>query len=326
MYAQLLDYLHKFQIMAADPNQADLERMVEHHLQSLLTLITGWLNLSPAFAPIIEWALRVLGVLLVLLLIILLARRSRLRKMVDWFDDRIGFIQLSPMERNILAFMAWFIIWLPGVLLILYILKLHVLLATVGISAGAIATITALSNRELMGNIFAGLNLQARGHVAPGDAIKVMGLTGTLQSVGLSSCIIEDFDGAIHYIPNAKFLNEVLTNFSQAEVRREEISFWVDNDEVDMDEVEALIKQIIQEAPGQKIGKEGFFRYGDYTERGQELKLYIFFDTKQNWRDNSSAVRRMLIDKIAASNIKVGIPQQLVLFLQDSENKPTPNS
>ncbi len=286
-----------------------------YQIESMLSVTVKWLNLPPGYTPFVEWGLRIGGALLIFFLFLVLARRSQLERIVGWVDEKIGVIQLTISDRNFIAFTAWVLLWIPGLVLILFMLKLTALLATVGLSAGVLTAILATSNRSLSSNISAGFALQARRHINRGDFIKVMKLSGTLDEIGLTSCVLEDVDGVRHFIPNSKLLNEVLTNYSLATFRRVEISFWFDQDEVELDEVEDVLYAVMAEAPGKKSGKEAFFRYGACTEKGQEVKLYLYFET-ENWGEDSSIARRLLLEKIEASEIRMGIPQQLTLFVE----------
>ncbi|TNE44514.1 MAG: mechanosensitive ion channel family protein [Deltaproteobacteria bacterium] len=281
---------------------------------SLLLTIVKWLNLPPSASPLVEWCLRLTMVVFVLLFVSVLARRAQLERIVGWVDDKVGAIELTPSDRNFVSFAAWAGMWLIGLIMILYILKLHTLLTTVGLSAGVVTALVAASNRDLLGNVSAGFALQARRHITQGHSIKVMGLEGTLKEIGLTSCTLEGWDGVCHYIPNAKLLNEVLTNYSLSAFRRATITFWFDQDEVDLDEVESVLNGVIAEAPGQSSAKTSFFTYGECTEKGQQINLYVYFDPT-GWSANASATRRLLLEKIDASEIRMGIPQQLVLFV-----------
>lgn len=286
---------------------------------SLLLTVMKWLNLPANASPVVEWCLRLGAVFLVFLVVLVLARRSQLERIVGWVDDKIGVIELTPSDRNFISFVAWAGIWLVGLIVILYLLKLHTLLATVGLSAGVITALVAASNRDLLGNVSAGFALQARRHIMQGHAIKVMKLEGTLKEIGLTSCTLEGWDGVCHYIPNAKLLNEVLTNYSLAEYRRVTISFWFDQDEVELGEVENVLNAVIADAPGQSDLKTSMFIYGDCTEKGQQIHLYMYLDPN-GWFTNGSAARRLLLEKLADSEVRMGIPQQLVLFVDDEES------
>jgi small-conductance mechanosensitive channel len=303
-------------LLATTTKKAAAPPILDQQVQSVLLYLMKWMNVPKQYAPIAEWGLRFGLAFFIFLLFSVLARRSRIRAIVDWIDNKVGAIELTPADRSFFAFLAWAVMWLPGLILILYSLRLVGLLATVGISAGAVAAIAAAANRELIGNVFAGVTLQARRYVAPGDAIKIKDMSGTIRNIGLTSSSLEDYEGVVHFIPNSKLINETLTNYSLAEFRRARIDLWFDPEEVELSEVETVLGEVIAEAPGQKEGKEGFFLYGALNEKGQEVNLYLYF-VPSEWSQNASKSRRLLLDKIDDSAIQIGVPQILVLQVED---------
>lgn len=301
----------KAAVKAASPDPG-----LSKHIDSLLSAFMKWMNLPPNYTPFVEWGVRVSCAVFIFFLFMVLARRAQLERIVGWVDDKIGAIQLTPSDRNFIAFVAWLVLWLPGLLLILFMLKLTALLATVGLSAGVLTAIVAASNRTLLSNVSAGLVLQARRHINRNDFIKVMNLSGTLTEIGLTSCILEDADGVRHFIPNSKLLDEVLTNYSVAEFRRQEVVLWLEREGLNFEEVDRVMNEMIAGAEGLKLGKEGFYRYGACSEKGLEVKLYLYFD-KSNWGENASKARQMLVEKVFASGLRFGVPQQAFLVANE---------
>lgn len=291
-------------------------QLLERQVDTVLLQLMQWLNIPKQFATLADWGLRGILALVVFIIFSFLARRSRIRAIVAWIDEKVGVIELKAADRSFFSSLVWACLWLPGLILILYVLRLNALLATVGISAGAIAAIAAAANRELLGNVFAGFALQARRQVAQGDIVKIMNISGTMQSIGLTSSSIVDFDGVVHFIPNGKLLNEVLTNYSLSTFRRVEYTFFFDIEEVEIEEVEEVLGEWMKEAVGQKEDKPADFVYGALNEKGQEVKAYLYFEP-QGWFQNASLARRLLLDKINNSAIQLGVPQQLILQVEN---------
>lgn len=289
-------------------------------MQTLVKQVANYFEIPASYSYLVGWGLRAVAALLVLIIVAFLARRKRIQRTIAWIDDKIGAIELTQADRNFFASVIWTAFWLGGLLVILRILKLTALLATVGATAGVLTTITALANRELLGNVFGGFVLQARGQIAPGDSIEVIKISGTLRAIGLTSCEIESFDGVVHYVPNAKMLNEPLINYSHAQFRRVQIQFWYDPDEAYAEDLEAVLDTLIEGMEGKAEGKESFYRYGDYNEKGQQINIFLFFD-KENWTLNSSNVRRRLVELIDESDVQVGIPQVLTIHIEEEEEE-----
>lgn len=302
-----------FLLFASKTQSANLDQQV--HTITLQAMKVFGLESYSSHAYLFQWGFRITLALVIFLLFLFLARKSKIRRTIEWIDDRIGVIELSNGDRNIFAFLLTTAFWLAGILLILFVLKLTALLTTVGLSAGTLTALTAFSNREFLGNVFAGLAIESRGQINPGDSIQVKKISGKLDSIGLTSSQIIDYNGVVHFIPNTKLLNEVLSNFSLAEYRRATINFWFDADAVHTEEFEEVAERILAEAPGQDPERKGYYRYGTYNEHGQEVNFYVYYKP-DNWGENLSQTRRLLRDYIEQAEVQIGIPQTLMLQVE----------
>lgn len=289
--------------------------------QTLIGEIMRYFQFSTKYTAIAEWGLRVFFALLVFLLVAFLARRSRIQRLVKWIDDRVGLIELKEVDQRFFSFLLSTTTWIFGLLVMLSILKLNALLATLGLSAGAIATVTAVANKELIGHFFSGIALQARGQIQKGESIEVLGVAGTLQSIGMTACEIEDFDGVVHFIPNTKMLSEKLTNYSAAKHRRVSFSFVCETTNTSLETIEEVGQAFLSELPHKKIGKEGGLSFGMLSEKGLEVHITAYFE-RDGWSAGRSQGYRLLQQKLSDAGITFGLPQQIVrLYTGETEGK-----
>jgi len=311
-------------LLAAKPQNTLFQEKMHQISVELMKRMGFTGKVAETYAPLFQWGIRIALAILIFLVFAFLARKARIRRIIGWIDEKIGAIELTSADRNFIAFLIWGVIWLIGILLMLYVLKLTGLLATVGLSAGTITAIAAVANKELLGNVFAGFVLQSRRQIGPGDAIKAVGLSGSLLRIGLTSCEVQDFDGATHFIPNSKLLNETLTNYSLATFRRADLTFWYETEAVYTSEIEELIESVIDEAPGQCEDKPGFFRYGEFNEKGQQVTISLYMDAKHvdGSSYNISQARRILRENIEHAEIDLGIPRQVII---DAEFEDAPS-
>ncbi|MCB9640365.1 MAG: mechanosensitive ion channel [Myxococcales bacterium] len=289
---------------------------------TLIGQLMSYFHLPAQYTALAEWGLRIAISLLLFLVVAFLARRSRIESLVKWIDDRVGLIELKEVDQRLFAFLISSATWVFGFMVILSVLKLNALLATLGLSAGALATIAALANKEFIGHFFAGFALQARGQVQKGNAIEVMGVSGTLQSIGMTACEIEDYDGVVHFIPNTKMLSEKLTNYSMAKHRRVGFSFTFDPTSNTPQEMEALAKEFLAELTNKKEGKDGSVSFGAPTEKGLEVNIYAYFE-RDGWSTARSQGHLLLQEKLEAASVEFGLPQQIVYIpstVEESES------
>ena len=287
----------------------------------LIQQLLAYFQLPTHYHALVEWSVRGGVAFFLLLFVAFLARRKRIERMVAWIDERVGLIELQEVDRRLFAFLLSSTTWLFGFLVILGVLKLHTLLATLGLSAGALATVAALANKEFIGHFFSGFALQARGQIRPNDQIEVMGVTGVLQHIGMTACQIEDADGVVHFIPNSKMLSEKLANYSMSKTRRLSIRFVYDPTSLRTEEMEALLSGLLEEIPGQFEEKTGSYAFGGLSERGMEVSLSVFFD-KENASVHRSKAICLFQEKLQAAGVRFGLTQQIVhLAGNDGEKK-----
>lgn len=278
----------------------------------LIPQLMKLLSVPLEYQPFVEWGLRIVAVILVLLFFSFFARKKRLQRSISWMDTKVDVVTFTSGDLSLFVAILRLLLWLACIILVLYILRLTGLFATVGISAGALTAIAAIANKELLGNVFACFVLQARRQVTPDDAVKVMGLSGTLIDVGITSCAIQDFDGVVHYIPNAKLLNEVLTNYSKAPYRRIQIDFWIMTSDRATAQTVELLEAFFQDAPGQHAEQKPFYRFGQLKDRAQEVKAFLYLDP-DGWGENESKIRQLLVDRLLDAGLSLAVPTQLNL-------------
>lgn len=91
-------------------------------------------------------------------------------------------------------------------------------------SFGLFGVAVALGAQDLFKNIIAGILVISEKRFNPGDWIRVSGVVeGTVEDIGFRSTLIRQFDKAPVYVPNTKFSDNPVVNFSRMTHRR---IFW----------------------------------------------------------------------------------------------------
>ena len=90
-------------------------------------------------------------------------------------------------------------------------------------TAGVLSVGFGFAAKELLTNIFSGLILLSQSPFKVGDMLRVDGVEGFVQSVGLTSVSIACHDNAVMVIPNTYFHQNTFTNVTEHPIRRVEI-------------------------------------------------------------------------------------------------------
>ncbi len=87
--------------------------------------------------------------------------------------------------------------------------------------AGLFGVAVALGAQDLFKNLIAGILIIAERRFQFGDWVRVDGIVeGTVENIGFRSTMIRRFDKAPVYVPNMRFADNAVTNFSQMTNRR----------------------------------------------------------------------------------------------------------
>ena len=110
-----------------------------------------------------------------------------------------------------------YIIWIIAVIVILQTagVKLGVLLA----GSAALLVGVGLGLQQVFRDIVSGIFLLFEGTLKTGDVVELEGVVGIVKDIGFRTTKIESRDNIILIIPNSKFIEENVINWSHIEAR-----------------------------------------------------------------------------------------------------------
>lgn len=153
----------------------------------------------------------------------------------------------------------------PGVtLLIARIAKYVVILLGIGIGlsflgasvqpllaiAIIVGIILVLALRGIADNFAAGIVLQSRHPIKPGDEVATGDYVGTVLELNGRSVILRTVDGRTVHVPNGKLLQDPFLNHSQAGARRSEVEVRVANGVLPIGELHEMLSAAASGADG----------------------------------------------------------------------------
>lgn len=167
-----------------------------------------------------------------------------------------------------------------AIILEIWGIKVAPLLAGLGLFGAAIA----LGAQDVFKNLIAGITIIAEKKFEPNDWIKVDGVVeGTVDSIGLRSTQVRQFDKAPVQVPNSLLADAAITNFSRMTHRR---IFWkigvtystsVDQLKLIRDEIAAYIENNEAFAPADEIAT--FVRIDSFNASSIDIMIYCFTKT-----------------------------------------------
>jgi small conductance mechanosensitive channel len=184
----------------------------------------------------------------------------------------------NPEPVTLLSQLAY---WLTVILMAALSLQMIGFNLTAFLAGLGIAGFTiGFALQDVSKNFIAGLLMLIQEPFEHGETIEVGGYTGSVMGIDLRATKIKTLDGRIVLIPNGEVLTSAITNFSQAETRRVEISTGVayesDPDFVRQTALEALSG--IDGLQSEPMPEVLFQNFGSPT---LDLTIYFWIDTNQ---------------------------------------------
>jgi len=153
--------------------------------------------------------------------------------------------QLIPILRKLAKAC---VVVLSGVI-ILSSFGVDVLPLIAGLGIGGLAI--AFAAQKTVEDMFGGLSIFASKQFVVGDAVRVKGIEGTVEAVGIRNTRIKDWDGRINTIPNSNVVSDNILNISSEPKRRVSITLGLtySTSYAQMQNAMKILKEIVKKHP-----------------------------------------------------------------------------
>src|SRR5205809_3796044 len=145
---------------------------------------------------------------------------------VFWISSRTKrflfsrFLVNSGLDRALQYAIAQIIsnvVLVVGVLIVLENTGIH--LGALAVFAGAVGVGVGFGLQNIASNFISGLVILAERPITIGDRVEVAGITGQVQQIRARSTVIRTNDNIMMIVPNTKFIDSPVTNWTYAERR-----------------------------------------------------------------------------------------------------------
>ena len=219
------------------------------------------------------WAARTAGIAALWLVTVLFVRFNG--RLFRALDERSAAFDLHPrtldrLDRTADAFAVT--------------IALLLTLALMGVSGALWGALTALgvagiiigfAARDVFANLFSGFVLLVEHPFMPGDAIEVGGVGGIVKSVRLRSTVLTTWDGRQVTLPNSKFIDNSIVNFSANPTRRVEAKVAILH-ESDAMKAMAILREVAEAYPQRDTTRPIDVRVADLRESAIVLELWFW--------------------------------------------------
>ncbi len=161
-------------------------------------------------------------------------------------------------------------------------------------SSAALLVGLGLGLRQIFADIVSGVFLLFEGTIEIGDVLEVDGMVGKIEDIGLRTSIFRNRDDMIMIIPNHKFIEENVVNWSHNnKVTRFIITVTVAYDS-DMDLVKKLLLECVVQHKHTLVGNPDFspsVRMADFLEHGVLFELLFYSENMFRIESTKSDIR-----------------------------------
>ncbi len=202
----------------------------------------------------------------------------------------------------------------------LYALKaLGFNLSSLSIIAGGLSVGIGIGLQNMVQNFTSGLSVIFGQTIREGDVVEVGTITGVVKKINIRSTMVETFDNAIIFIPNASFLNSSFTNWTHNNRRvRKEIAVGVAYGS-DVNHCLALMLKIAREHPKVLYYPEPTSYFINFGASSLDLILRFWVREYNDGLAITSDIRLKINEVFAEEGIEISFPQLDVHMRNDND-------
>jgi small-conductance mechanosensitive channel len=201
-----------------------------------------------------------------------------------------------------------YVVWIIAIFLVLDTLGVKITLLVAG--SAALLVGIGLGVQQVFKDIISGFFLLFEGHLKVGDVVELEGVVGIVKEIGFRTTMIESRDNIILIIPNSKFIEENVINWSHIEKKtRFHVNVGVAYGS-DVEKVRRILMECAYEHKDITHEPEPFVRFNDFGN--SSLDFQLFFWTHNAFRvENLKSDLRFAIDrKFRENNVTIPFPQR----------------
>jgi len=246
-----------------------------------------------------------------------------LRGLVYRFTARFNPELSHEMGNFILAFIRGIIIAV-GLGVILQVWGINVAGLVAGLGIGGLAF--ALAAKDTAANLFGSIALLLDKSIRIGEWIKIDGVEGVVEDIGMRTTKIRSFKKSLITLPNQVIANSPIENFSRRGIRRIKMTIGLtyDTTSEQMENILVDIKTMLQNHEGISQRDTMLVNFTTFDDSSLGILIYTFSNTS-NWAKYMSIkedVNLKIMKIVEENNTAFAFPSQSLYV----ERMPNPSS
>jgi len=242
--------------------------------------------------------------------------------LVSWYAERVvrkGKLQVSTNILLIFKKILHVVVYIFAFLVLLYLSKIDLSGALVGLGVGGIAIAFALQN--VLSDAFSAFSIFFDRPFEIGDFIVIGDDAGTVTHVSMKSTRIKLLRGEELIISNRTILDKSIHNYKKLQKRRIVFSIGViyGTPIAKLKKIEPIIRDVIKGCELCEIERIHFKEFGTFS-LNFEIAYYIASSDYTKYMDIHQQINFGIVDAFEKEGIKMAFPTQTIFL---SQNQPT---
>lgn len=245
---------------------------------------------------------------------------------VSWYSERTVKRGNGTISGNILIVfkkLLHAVVYIFAFLFILYLRKVDLSGALVGLGVGGIALAFALQN--VLADAFSAFSIYFDRPFEIGDFIVVGEDAGTVTNISMKSTRIRLLQGEELVISNRTILDESIHNFKKLQKRRVVFSVGVTYGTplVKLKKIEHMIREVIGTCEVCQVDRIHFKQFGAFS-LNFEIVYYIDSSDYNKYMDIQQKINFGIAEVFEKEKIDIAYPTQTILIKNSSSNNEKP--
>jgi len=251
----------------------------------------------------------------------ILAVTEALRGLFYQFAGRLSSDLSKEVGNFILAILKIFIMGVGlGAILQVWGINVTALLASLGIGGLAFA----LAAKDTAANLFGSFSLLADKSIRIGEWIKVGGVEGTVEDIGIRTTKVRSFGKSLITVPNQIVANHPIENFSRRGVRRIKmrIGLTYDTSSTQMSQIVEEIKYMLHTHEHIAQKETLLVNFESFGDSALNIFIYTFTSTA-NWArylEIREDIHFKIMKIVEDNNASFAFPSQSIYIEETSKN------
>jgi len=214
--------------------------------------------------------------------------------------------QLIPVVRKL----AKGAVILIGAVIILSNFGVDILPLVAGLGIGGLAI--AFAAQKTVEDMFGGLSIFVSKPFTVGDAVKVSGVEGVIEAVGIRNTKIRDWDGRINTLPNSDVVSGTILNISSEANRRVSVKLGLtySTSYSQMEKAMKVLKEIVNKHKDCQNDPRTVFK--EYDNSSMNIWFVYYITNIKRKFDVMSEINMEILKQFEKAKLSFAFPSQSV--------------